>query len=88
MIVGLHSSIPSAFSPGQMPEAQKKILETLFKSNKEILVSKNNAIKCIDKYAWISSGVVAITPLPGIDLIGAAAVNGQMVMEISKKILY
>ena len=48
LIVGLHSSIPSAFSPGQMPEAQKKILETLFKSNKEISVSKNNAIKFTD----------------------------------------
>ncbi len=45
---------------------------------------KNNALSCIDKYAWISSGVVAITPLPGIDLLGAAAVNGQMVMEIAK----
>ena len=44
---------------------------------------KSVAIKCVDKYSWISSGVVAITPLPGVDLIGAAAVNGQMVMEIS-----
>ncbi len=42
------------------------------------------AIRCIDRYSWISSGVVAINPLPGVDLIGTAAVNGQMVMEISR----
>jgi uncharacterized protein (DUF697 family) len=33
---------------------------------------------------WIGAGVVAVTPLPGIDLLGTAAVNAQMVMEIGK----
>ena len=37
----------------------------------------------MERFSWISSGVVAMTPLPGIDLIGAAAVNGQMVKEIA-----
>ncbi len=45
---------------------------------------KYSAIKCVDRFSWISSGVVIITPLPGIDLLGTAAVNGQMVMEISR----
>lgn len=33
---------------------------------------------------WISAGVVAVTPLPGVDLLGAAAVNTQMVLETGK----
>ncbi|WP_269622854.1 YcjF family protein [Prochlorococcus marinus] len=40
--------------------------------------------RSIERYAWISTGVVFITPLPGIDLLGTAVVNGRMVMEISK----
>ena len=43
-----------------------------------------NAKKCIDRYCWISSGVVTVTALPGVDLLGAAAVNAQMVIEIAK----
>ncbi|WP_320664354.1 GTP-binding protein [Prochlorococcus sp. MIT 1223] len=43
-----------------------------------------SARKSVDKYSWISSGVVAITPLPGVELLGAAAVNAQMVIEIAK----
>ena len=42
------------------------------------------ARKCIDRYGWISSGVVVITPLPGIELLGTAAVNAQMVIAIAK----
>ena len=42
------------------------------------------ARNCIDRYCWISSGVIIATPLPVIDLIGAAAVNTQMVVEIAK----
>ena len=41
------------------------------------------AKKCIDKYGWLSSGVLILTPLPVIDMIAAAAVNAQMVMEIA-----
>ena len=32
---------------------------------------------------WIGAGVVAANPLPGVDLLGTAAVNAQMVMEIA-----
>ena len=39
--------------------------------------------RCVDRYTWIGAGVVAATPLPGVDLLGTAAVNAQMVMEIA-----
>ncbi len=42
------------------------------------------AKKCTERYVWISSSVVFITPLPGVDLLGTAVVNGRMVMDISK----
>ncbi len=45
---------------------------------------QKSARSCVDRYCWISSGVILATPLPGIDLLGTAAVNAQMVMEISK----
>ncbi len=51
------------------------------------LLSKQRLIKanrCIERYIWISSSVVFITPLPGVDLLGTAVVNGRMVMDISK----
>ena len=42
----------------------------------------DEARRIIDRYTWISAGVVAATPLPGVDLLGTAAVNAQMVMEM------
>jgi uncharacterized protein (DUF697 family) len=33
---------------------------------------------------WISAGVLAVTPLPVVDLLGTAAVNAQMVVEIAR----
>ena len=42
----------------------------------------DEARRIIDRYTWISAGVVAATPLPGVDLLGTAAVNAQMVMEV------
>jgi hypothetical protein len=33
---------------------------------------------------WIGAGVLLVTPLPGIDLLGTAAVNAQMVVEIGR----
>lgn len=37
----------------------------------------------IDRYQWIGAGVIAISPLPGVDLLATAAVNAQMVVELS-----
>ncbi len=58
----------------------------LGKEGKRLLVKQRSksAKKCIDKYGWLSSGVLILTPLPVIDMIAAAAVNGQMVIEIAR----
>lgn len=64
----------------------------LFQCNKLGLISKNiinrqryaSSKKVINRYSWITSGVIFITPLPGIDLIATSAINIQMVIEISK----
>ena len=58
----------------------------LGKEGKRLLIKQRSksAKICIDKYGWISSGILIITPLPVIDMIAAAAVNAQMVMEIAK----
>ena len=45
---------------------------------------QQEARQCVDRYSWISGGVVAATPLPGVDLLGTAAVNAQMVMEVAR----
>ena len=58
----------------------------LGKEGKKLLVEQRSlsAKKCIDKYGWLSSGVLILTPLPVIDMIAAAAVNAQMVIEIAQ----
>ncbi len=58
----------------------------LGKEGKKLLVMQRSksAKKCVDKYGWISSGALILTPLPVIDMIAAAAVNTQMVIEIAK----
>lgn len=39
-----------------------------------------NAI--IEKYQWVSGGVISVMPLPGLDFLATAAINTQMVIEI------
>ncbi len=58
----------------------------LGKVGKNILNSQRAKLakKAVDRYGWISSGVVAINPLPGVELLGTAVVNAQMVIEIAK----
>ncbi len=58
----------------------------LGKEGKRLLVKQRSqsAKKCVDKYGWLSSGILLLTPLPVIDMIAAAAVNAQMVIEIAK----
>ena len=53
---------------------------------KQILSKQREKLarRCVDRYGWISSGVVVITPLPGVELLGTAAVNAQMVIEVAK----
>jgi uncharacterized protein (DUF697 family) len=45
---------------------------------------RGDAVTIVDRYMWIGAGVLAVTPLPGVDLLGAAAVNAQMVVEIGR----
>ncbi|MGK7888127.1 MAG: YcjF family protein [Leptolyngbyaceae cyanobacterium] len=45
---------------------------------------QQEAIAIIEKYQWISGGVVAAMPLPGLDLLATAAINTQMVIEIGQ----
>ena len=64
----------------------------LFQCNKLGLISKEIINKqrylssktIINRYSWITSGVIFITPLPGIDLLATSVINIQMVIEISK----
>jgi uncharacterized protein len=43
---------------------------------------RRQADQIIDRYQWIGAGVIAVTPLPVIDLLATVAVNAQMVVEI------
>jgi uncharacterized protein len=45
---------------------------------------RRQAEKIVDRYQWIGGGVVAMTPLPVVDMLAAAAVNAQMIVEIGK----
>ena len=45
---------------------------------------RQDAEQIVDRYMWIGAGVLMVTPLPGVDLLGTAAVNAQMVMEIGR----
>lgn len=45
---------------------------------------RRTAQKVVERYQWISAGVVLVTPLPLVDLLATAAVNAQMVVEIGK----
>ena len=57
----------------------------LDKIGRKLLTRQRNreAQSCVERYSWISGSVVAAMPLPGTDLLGAAAVNAQMVIEIA-----
>lgn len=45
---------------------------------------RQEAEKVVDRFQWISGGVVSMTPLPGVDMLAAAAINAQMVIEVGQ----
>ncbi len=45
---------------------------------------RRDAEKIVDRFQWIGAGVIAVTPLPVVDILATAAVNAQMVIEIGK----
>jgi len=64
----------------------------LFQCNKLGIVSKKlinekrkkYAKRLINKYSWITCGVVLINPIPTIEFFAASTINIQMIIEISK----
>ena len=63
------------FQCNQLGTLSKNIIN----SQREIL-----AKKVINRYSWITSGVVLINPLPAIDYLATSTINVQMVLEIAK----
>jgi GTPase SAR1 family protein len=59
----------------QLGEASRQLLDEQRRRDAEGLV---------DRSMWIGAGVLAVTPLPGLDLLGTAAVQAQMVIEIGR----
>ena len=59
----------------RLSQASRSLLARQRRSDSEAIV---------DRHMWIGAGVLAVTPLPGLDLLGAAAVNAQMVVEIAR----
>ena len=45
---------------------------------------RQRAEKIIERYQWIGAGVIAVTPLPVVDMLATAAVNAQMVVELGQ----
>ncbi|HEY9859236.1 MAG TPA: YcjF family protein, partial [Candidatus Obscuribacterales bacterium] len=45
---------------------------------------RRQADKIVERFQWIGAGVIAVTPLPVVDLLATAAVNAQMVVEIGQ----
>jgi small GTP-binding protein len=45
---------------------------------------RQRAEAIIDRYQWIGAGVIAATPLPGVDLVATAAVNAKMIVDIGQ----
>lgn len=45
---------------------------------------RRQADKIVERFQWIGAGVIAVTPLPVVDLLATAAVNAQMVVEIGR----
>lgn len=58
----------------------------LSQASRDLLAGQRRAdgLAIVDRYMWIGAGVLVATPLPGLDLLGTAAVNAQMVMELAR----
>jgi uncharacterized protein len=45
---------------------------------------QQQAERIISKYQWIGAGAIALNPLPIVDLLAAAAINVQMIIDLGK----
>lgn len=45
---------------------------------------RQRASKAIDQYQWVAAGAAFINPVPTLDLLATAAVNSQLILDLSK----
>lgn len=45
-------------------------------------VRREKALPLLEQFQWIAAGAAFANPLPALDLLSTAAINGQMVMEL------
>lgn len=73
---------------GETLIADNLLLQTqqLGKTARQIIDSQRQtqADAIIERYQWLSAGAIAVTPLPGLDFLATAAINAQMVVELSQ----
>ncbi len=46
-------------------------------------VRRDRALPIIEQYQWLSAGTALINPIASLDLLATAAINGQMVLDLS-----
>ncbi|MGA1473965.1 MAG: YcjF family protein [Prochlorothrix sp.] len=47
-------------------------------------VRRQRALPVIERYQWMAGGAALVNPVPSLDLLTAVAINGQLVLEISR----
>ncbi|NJN30802.1 MAG: YcjF family protein [Synechococcales cyanobacterium RM1_1_8] len=45
---------------------------------------RQRASKAIEQYQWVAAGAAFINPVPTLDLLATAAVNSQLILDLSK----
>ncbi|MGK7941018.1 MAG: DUF697 domain-containing protein [Crocosphaera sp.] len=60
--------------------------EAIKQQGKEILnqIRRNYAIPIIEKYQWIAGAAAFANPVSSLDLLATAAINGQMIVDLSR----
>ena len=46
-------------------------------------IRRNSALPIIEKYQWIAAGTAFANPVSSLDLLATAAINGQMIVDLS-----
>ncbi|KKI99205.1 DUF697 domain-containing protein [Prochlorothrix hollandica] len=47
-------------------------------------VRRDRAMALIDRYQWLAAGAAFLNPVPSVDLLAALALNGQLILELSR----
>ncbi len=73
-------------------EKQSLILGTIWRQAQQIKQTakdqlnqsrRDRALPVIEQYQWISAGTALVNPVASLDLLATAAINGQMVLDLS-----